>query len=157
MNRRKFLTGVATGAAIANAGCVGLTIKPDPSEQDNNEATGENQTLHLALEKESDYFESVQVEVYDDFIFPMTETLTVNLSPTPPAELSAVVVSVDGVQADFAKVTTGSTKVDFDVHLEDKEDVERKLELLAVSGGEENMDVYEGGEILERVPITIKR
>lgn len=157
MKRRGFLSMASAGALALSSGCVGLSVKADPSEQ-SEQTESESAGWEVSLSEQSTYFSSAEYRTEDlAFPFGSTSELVVQIKPDTPETLSAVVLMIDGSQAEYSTVNTGETQTAFEVYFEDDDDVERNAELLAVKGGEENWSEWEGGEILERVALTVEK
>lgn len=137
------------------SGCAGVTIKS--TGRKNEEPDPSDRKVEVALAAESDYFETVEMHRKEaPFPFGDEEEMQISLKPNPPKTVSAVILMVGGEQGESTSINTGETSAALEVYFEDDPNANRNVELLAVQGGEESFHVWEGGEILERVPVTVE-
>jgi len=149
MNRRKFLaTTTAAGSALAS-GCVGFTMKLDPSDPD------DEAKYKVSLSGQSTHFTEVGYQAVSG-LFGENHEIRVQLASEPAKVLDAVLLMVGGEQSNYVTVGLGETSVGFDVLFEDSGEANRTVELLAVKGGEKEWGQWSGGEILERAPLTVE-
>lgn len=160
MNRRQLISATGMASIAVLSGCVGVNIESaeDDKEQEKTDEAKKQGPWSVALAAESDYIDSVKMKFEDPgFIFSVDETMHISLNKEPPKTVSAVVLMIGGEQSESTSINTGETNAQLDVYFRDDFDANKEVELLAIQGGEEeDFGIWEGGQILERAPVTVE-
>jgi len=139
ISRRKLLSGVVTATAVGTAGCLGGNYEP----------------LNASLSAESQYFKSVEAALNSHDAF--TDELVVRLHNTVPRTPRVILFFQNGEQEDFEELVTGEKRAEIVVDF-DREQLPGGLSVsvAAVAGGEAEGYDWIGGDVLERVSITVR-
>lgn len=142
MNRRHYLSGIATTGLAATAGCSALP--------------GVN--ISMSVPESSVYFDSIEYEYNQSLLYGTEEDMIIRLNEDPPENPTTVILFIDGEQYGYERVGTGMdvvrvTGFDFPkpAHISNTD----SIEIAAVSGGTEDERLWVGGDILERVELSV--
>lgn len=150
MRRRQFVATAGAGLLGTLSGCGAVSVSSDGSGPGSPES--ERETYQTEIAGDSLLVESANIEEGTGFLF--VGYIEVNLANTTP---NAVVLVQDGDQVDHETLETGSTEAVLDLPDAAEDLVGTELTILAVDGGESEVEGYTGGDVLEKVTIEVKK